>query len=394
MSVAVWTDPVRTWMTKFAKDWAAKNPNVALTIDSINYADMPTKQLTEFATHTLQDLTFNTVKWIDYPIYKGLFQPIDSYVKAQDPGMDDFIPVAITSGKYDGKLYALPSEVNTGNQNVFFYNEDLLNAKGVTPPTDDWTQDDLIKLATQLNDPSKQVWGTDYFPSGTYYDFGALLLGNGGQILSDDASKFLFSDPKSVPLVKWATEIRTKYKIAPSRAESQATLFPAGRIALHADGVQSIIAAKKTIGDKFKFDAVLGPTGPGGRRGFDSFVLNWAISSTSKAPDQAYDLMSYYTAHDQQLWSFVNQGQPPTRKSLWSSPEAEKISPVWGRALKWIANGIDKGPFPEPANFRYQELEDKWENVSYGVFYGEVPLDDGITKVQQACQAILDEPKP
>ncbi|HLH72592.1 MAG TPA: sugar ABC transporter substrate-binding protein [Chloroflexota bacterium] len=393
MSVAVWTDPVRTWQKKFAQDWAQKNPNVTLKIDEITYNDMAKKQLAELATGTLQDLTYNSIKWIDYNIYKGAFLPIDSYVKTKDPGIADFIPVSIESGKWEGKLYALPSEVNTGNQNIVIYNKDLLDAKGVKPPTDDWKQTDFLDMATKLNDPANKVYGTDYFP-GTYYDYGALLLGNGAQILSDDGKQFLLSDPKSVTLAQWVTELRTKYKVAPARADAQAISFPAGKIALHTDGVQSIIALKKTIADKFKFDAVLGPTGPEGRRGFDSFVLNWAIYAKSKVPETAYELMLYFTADEQQRWSFANQGQPPTRKAIWDSDIANQINPVWGRALKWITNGIDKGPFPVPWNLRYTELEDKWENEGYGIFYGEVPLSDGIQKVQADCQAIVSLPRP
>ncbi|HUX86067.1 MAG TPA: extracellular solute-binding protein [Chloroflexota bacterium] len=393
MSVAVWTDPVRTWQKKFAQDWAGKNPNVTLKIDEITYGDMAKKQLAEMATGTLQDLTYNSIKWIDYNIYKGAFLPIDAYVKSKDPGIADFIPVAIESGKYEGKLYALPSEVNSGNQNIVIYNKDLLDAKGIKPPTDDWKQTDFIDMASKLNDPANKVYGTDYFP-GTYYDYGALLLSNGGQILSDDGKTFLLSDPKSIPMAQWATDIRVKYKIAPSRADTQGISFPAGKVALHTDGVQSIIALNKTIAGKFKWDAVLGPTGPEGRRGFDSFVLNWAIYAKSKVPETAYELMTYFTDEVQQAWSFANQGQPPTRKALWDSDTANKINPVWGRALKWITNGVDKGPFPVPYNFRYTELEDKWENEGYGIFYGETPLDAGIKKVQADCQAILSEPRP
>ena len=57
MSIAVFPD--RPWMTRWVKAWGEKNPNVTLKIDDIAYADMNTKQLTELATGTLQDVSFS-----------------------------------------------------------------------------------------------------------------------------------------------------------------------------------------------------------------------------------------------------------------------------------------------------------------------------------------------
>lgn len=394
MSVAVWSDPIRTWQKKFVQEWSQQNPNVNLGIDEVAYADMSQKQDAELASGTLPDLSFAGIKWLYYLIYKGAFLPIDDYVNSQDPGIADFIPVALRSGFFEGKRYSLPSEVNTGNQNIIIYNKDLLAAKGVTPPTDHWQQTDFADLAAKLTDPSQKIFGTDYFPSTTYYDFGALLRSNGVEILSDDGKSFLFNQPISVGQAQWATELRTKYHVAPSRAEMSTVSFPAGQVALHADGLQAIVGLAQAIGDKFKWDCVLGPTSTSGRRGFDSFALFWGISSKTRVPAQAYDLMTFLTSPDVQAWSFANQGQPPSRKSLWLSDTATKINPVWGRALSWISNGEDQGPFPIPWNLRYTELENTWEKTSYPIFYGEAPLTDGIKQIQDACQAIMDKPRP
>lgn len=395
LSVAVWTDAVRTWQKKYAMEWGQNHPNVNLTIAEVTYNDMPKKSLAELATGTLQDVEYSSVKWMDYNIFKGACLPIDDLVKSKDPGMDDFIPVSVQSAKFEGKLYALPSEVNTGNQNIIMYNKDLLDAKGVAAPTDNWTQDEFVQMAVKLTDKANKVYGTDYFPAGTYYDFGALVRGAGSDDMSEDGKKFTFTtDPKSVKAAQWATDIRAKYHAAPLRAETQSMTFAAGKVALSAGGVQTIVGEKQLIKDKFKWDAVLGPTTPDGGRGFDSFVLYWNIYAKTKQPETAFDLISYLTSKDVALWSFINQGQPPARQSIWASPEAEKVSPVWGRAVKWLTDGKDKGPFPVPWNLRYTELEDKWENLAYGVFYGETPFDEGIKKVQEDCGAIVDLPRP
>src|SRR6185437_5653884 len=187
--IAVRTEPNNEWQTHWAKDWASKHPNVNLGIEQINYADMAKKQLAELATGTMQDVVYSGIKWFPYSADKGVFMPLDDLVKSKDPGMDDFISAAVDGCKFEGKLYGLPSELQTGNHTHIVYNKDMLAAKGVAAPTDDWSLDDFVKFAVSLTDKNKKVYGTDYFP-GTYYDFAALARTWGGDVFSEDAKKF------------------------------------------------------------------------------------------------------------------------------------------------------------------------------------------------------------
>ena len=52
-----------------------------------------------------------------------------------------------------------------------------------------------------------------------------------------------------------------------------------------------------------------------------------------------------------------------------------------------------EGPFPHPYNLRFQELQDKWQNTTLPLWYGEVPFEQGIKHVQQECQTIMDQPR-
>ncbi len=393
VSIAVWTIAGREWQKTYAQKYAQAHPDVAVKIDEIDYNEMAKKQLAELATGTLQDIVFSGIKWMSYSAYKGAFRAIDDYVKQKDPGLDDFYPNALAGSKFDGKLYALPFEQNPGNSNVVVYNKDMVDKKGVKPPTDDWKLEDFADFAVKMTDPGAKVWGTDYF-LGSYYDFAALARSLGGDVMTDDGKKFtLTTDPKSVESAHFFVDIRTKYKAAPSRAESQGIAFPAGQLASTATGVQSIISLAKTVADKFKWDVVLGPTGPGGLRGQDGFVTMFNMYSKSKQPEAAYDMMNYMTSKEVALWAMANQGQPAARKSVWLSPEVKQVNPIFARAEAWMADPKHKGPFPMPNNLRFSELQDKWANTSEALWYGEVGFDEGIKKVQDACDAIVQLPR-
>jgi hypothetical protein len=95
------------------------------------------------------------------------------------------------------------------------------------------------------------------------------------------------------------------------------------------------------------------------------------------------------------VWSVLNDGyQPSARKSVWNDPQVVKINSIFERTLAWMTDGKSQGPFPMPYNLRYSELEDKYENTAYSLFYGETPFQQGMNDVQQKCQAIMDEPRP
>lgn len=393
LSIAVWTDAVRTWQNDSAEEYAKAHPEVVLKIEQVPYDEMAKKQLAGVATGTLQDLVFSGVKWFAYSAYKGAFKALDDYVKTNDPGMDDFFEGAISNSKLDGKLYSLPFEVNTGNTNIVIYNKNLLDEKGVKEPTDEWSVEEFASAAGKITDKEKKTFGTNYLTT-NYYDFATLARSYGGDIFDSEAKKFTFAtDPKSVEAAQWKVDLRLKHNGAPLRAEAQGLQFAAGQIGFNCTGIYSIKGMGQTIGDKFKWDVVLGPTGPGGLRGYEVFTTMYSMYSKSKNPDAAYDLLVHMTSKDTAMVAFVEQGQPPARKSIWMSPEAEKESPVWKRAAEWLSDGKNKGPFPMPYNLRFSELQDKFGNLVQTLWYGEVDFQEGLQKVQDECQKIMDLPR-
>ena len=395
MSIVVFPD--RPWMTRWTKAWMAKNPNVNLRIDNVAYSDMNTKQLTELATGTLQDVSFAGNKWLRYSAYKGAFFAMDDFIKSKPYDKGDMIPSAVNGGSFEGKQYGLPSEWNPGNINVIQYNKDLIAAKGGKEPTDNMSHDEYLQWSVEMTDASKGIYGSDMFPQ-TYYDFGDTVRDLGGDVMSDDGKKFLFgTDPLCRQVAQWHVDFRVKYKAALPRAamtdDLNQSLLPTGKLVSSATNAVSVKGNAAAIGNKFKWGAALGPVGPNGLRGYDSFSLHWEIYSKGKVPDTAYDLILWLTSKDVAVDALRTEGQVPARLSVWRDEEANKDSDIFKRVADWIENGKSKGPFPIPDNLRYTELETAFENNAYPLWYGEVAFEDGLKKTQDACQAVMDQPR-
>ena len=383
----------RTWMGDRATQWAEETGIADVEIEMVSYKEMQTKQLTAVAAGTLWDVFFSTNRWGPYSAYKGVFLYLDDMVDAKGTDLTDFVPAALEGARFENKLFGLPAETNTGNQNIMTYNKRLLQEFGVPEPTDDWTFLDYCEMAAKCTDRERRIYGTNML-MGNYYDFGALARGFGGEVFDAERKSFaLTTDENTREAMKALVELRTKYNAAPSRDESEGLNFYAEQLAIRAGGTYHVVQTKVNVEDRFEWDMVLGPKGPDGLRGFSLHILVMCVGSTTKYPDEAYSLLGYLTSKETAQWAFVNQGQPSARLSVMRSPEAEEQHSIWKRVADWMDDGINKGPTPIPWNLRVQELQDTWANLSPEVQYGEVSFEEGIENLQKGCQKIMELPR-
>lgn len=124
---------------------------------TVNTQLMPFDKANELATIALSSKadTLDIVYASDATVLKyaknGWLRPLDDlwakYKEQYDLGD---IPESVLDGyRYDGKLYALPHNINVM---LFFYRKDLLDAAGKQPPK---TMDEYVALAKEMNSPMR-----------------------------------------------------------------------------------------------------------------------------------------------------------------------------------------------------------------------------------------------
>ena len=394
MSVAVWISADRPWPTEKSEEWNEMHPEVNLKLNSVEYADSQKHQLTGHATGTLEDVVFGGVKYNAYAAYKGVFLDLNPLIEKVDCDVDDFIPAALEAGTLEGMLFAFPYESNTGNENIYYYNKDLLAEKGISEPTDDWTFEEFTEKCVAATDVDKRIFGTNQY-NGTYYDLATFARSLGGDIFDEECKNFtLTTDPACYEAAKWATELRTVHHCAPMLDEAEDLTFQAGQLAFNAWGSHAIITTRNMVEDRFEWDVVLAPVGPDGLRGYELFATQYMIYSGTKYPEKAYDLLCFLTGKETSMYAFVKQGQAPARLSCMNSPEATEMHPTfWKRIATWMADEKNRGPFPMPWNLRFAELHDVYANNSQAMFYGDLPFEEAAQILQDECQKIMVLPR-
>lgn len=121
-------------------DTCSKQTGLTVERSAVPYAELVQKLLLAASSKSLPDIAYIDNSDVAQLAAGGFLTPVaDAGIK-----LEGFVPALAALGNYDGTAYAVPSANNTI---ALYYNKDMLNAAGVTPPTT-WAElrDDAKKL--------------------------------------------------------------------------------------------------------------------------------------------------------------------------------------------------------------------------------------------------------
>lgn len=125
-----------------------------IPIDNASYV---TKMQAFFAAGNEPDVIQSSADYGEVYIAEGKLADLTGYVEAS--GLKDyFVEYLLDEYTYDGKIYALPFSFNTM---LIAYNKSIFDAKGVSYPSENWTEKDFLDAAKQLTygEGNEKVWG-------------------------------------------------------------------------------------------------------------------------------------------------------------------------------------------------------------------------------------------
>jgi trehalose/maltose transport system substrate-binding protein len=231
----------------------------------------------------------------------------------------------LETAKYRGKLYAAPKNTNV---QLLWYRSDL-----VQQPPATWSE--MMQQAQQLKSQGKPyriiTMGAQY--EGLVVLFNNLVASAGGHILNDNGTRAEF-DSGVVKALQTLQQFASSGLTSPSFTnliEDPARLeFQAGGGAFELNWPFVYPAMQEAAPDLVR--NVKWARYPGIDAGTPSKVTiggyNLAISAYSKHPDEAFDAALCMRNEEHQKFSAINDGVPPTIKSLYDDPEVEKAYPM------------------------------------------------------------------
>jgi multiple sugar transport system substrate-binding protein len=388
----------------FEKAWPKfmqENPNIKIVGEPISfgaYDEYFAKLASMMAADNLGDVVWVSAGSGPFmsQVFKGFFRPLDDLIASTKYDLNVFYAGAMEGLKYEGKLYALPSDFHPGNQ-LMVYNKKLFDAAGVKYPTDDWTFDQFNEIAAKLTKRSGdkvEVFG--YAPNLQAPSYEILVRANGGSTISADAKKSAVKDDPAKTAFQWLFDSMYTHKFA-TRKQDQPKggdeLFYAEQAAIVTSGTGIVFNGPTRIGGKFQMGGVRTPVGKGGKHGGMIHIGGTAIYAKTKFPDEAFKVNAMLTGTENALTRALEYGGYIPRKDLFESPIVrEKGGQPWQVVLDASADPNLK-PYFTPYNFRTSEMQSVIDQTTDGWWTGNKTFDAGLDELDTALNVVLAKPR-
>ena len=291
-------DDAKFW-EQMKADFEAAHPDIALNPTFFKWETMDAELTAGYASEPA-----DVVYLVDLVLAKfvnaGQVANITDFVNAEDFAKDKagIAPFTWDVTSFDGGTYGVGA---LGAAFGIFYNEDLLEAAGITEfPT---TREALVEAATALT--TDQVWGfqfRDSFPNYAHWDWLPYIHNDDADVMTANLTAQNL-DPKAAAGTQYLADMRLVHKVAPEAGaydwEGSRALFAAGRIAiLHDEYPQAVVwEVDKPV--PFGLGVAQAPaTTEGGKQTTMGNFGYATISEKSANKEAAWELVKWWTSAD------------------------------------------------------------------------------------------------
>ncbi len=391
VKVTFWGSPEEIdIITHSISDWQAAHPEIKVVFEHTPYGGYDSKILTRIAGGAAPDLIATEVDYFVTFASKKVLEDLTPYIES-DVGFSkaDFFPTILNRFTVDGRILAIPRDVAPFA--CVFYNKDLFSQAGLPYPTDDWTWDDLLRLARALTKKDASGRVVQYgFYGWAWQNF---VYGNGGALVDNinHPTRTLIEDPKSVQGLQFYSDLVNLYNVMPAPVAlanmgmGVDLMFASGRLAMFLSGIWETPGLRNY---NFNWDVAMFPKSSSGMRAFGSGGSGYAILKSSKHKKEAWEVIKALTGPKGQEKLAERGLAQPSRISVAKGPS-------WGEhpappANKKMLNEAVTHVVFSPFHPRWREIEEKYLRPQLDlVFNGKETAAEAARKIASRMNAVL-----
>ncbi|MET8155619.1 extracellular solute-binding protein [Sphaerisporangium sp. NPDC005289] len=362
------------------KDFQAKYPKIKANYVNVPFADAQNKFKTAAQSGSgAPDVLRAEVGWVAEFASLGYLAPLEGTPALDKP--EDFLASPASSGKYNGKTYAVPQVTDTLG---LLYNKELLKKAGHDAPPK--TFQELKQVALDV----KSKAGADGLALNVdAYFLLPFIYGEGGDLLDVVSKKITVASPQSTAGVKIVEDLITSGAAAkPAIQDSYTnaeTAFKEGKVAMIFNGPWSNTdnLGGKVFKDKpDNFGIAPVPSGSA-KAGSPTGGHDYAVYAGSKNLDASYLFVQFMDSAESQAKVAGKLGLLPARQSAYAMPDAQANDMI----AKWkepMASAVERPWIPEGGQL-FQPLLEGYQKIAAGQKGTDAALQD----VAKAYQGIL-----
>ena len=335
-----WTDAMENLLPKFEQE-----TGIRIVLEKYGEDQLSQKLTTEFAGGGSAIDVFMTRPLQESRLMKknGWYADLSSYIgKESDYDFDDFAPSAREATVLDDFVTSIPLVTEA---QVLYYRKDLLEAKGIKPPT---TIDELYAAAEKLTEKSKDMYG--FVARGQraplVTQFSSYLYSYGGDFFDRKTNKATIDTPEALAAMDMYGKLLREFGppgVLNMSWPQAVAIFAQGKVALYTDASvfwsNILDPTKSTVADKT--GVVVFPKGPKGAKMYNITSWGLAISAASKQKDAAWTFVKYMTDKNAFLFIQGEKAVQGARQSVWKTQEGIKKFPAdWAKAIAESSEGM------------------------------------------------------
>lgn len=121
----------------------------------------PEEIITRYLANDMPDIIESAGRFTQDFAARGMMADLQPFIDREGSGfMSDFYPATLADNTVDGHLYSLPAFLQIEGM---YYNSEVLQRRGIAPPQEGWTWDDLRSMARSArqvrSDGTFETWG-------------------------------------------------------------------------------------------------------------------------------------------------------------------------------------------------------------------------------------------
>lgn len=178
---------------------------------------------------------------------RGVILPLERFITADDQDLTDtFYPYVLDQFRGEGGLYALPIDAEPL---LLYYDPAYLRLRGVSPPDETWTWDDLVKnsllLTERDEDGNVTHWGLMPHFRGLWW----ALWQNGAEVVDPVTGRCRLQETAAAEALQFVYDLLHTHRVAPPVSWSETWEFLGGMD----DTVPAMFLSTVTFGPRHNY---------------------------------------------------------------------------------------------------------------------------------------------
>lgn len=233
----------------------------------------------------------------------GVLKALDGYIEKDAVDMSAYVEDVTAIYNFKGEQWGMPKGVDAI---TVLYNKAIFDKYGVAYPAEDWTYEDMVAIATELKAKIDEAGGDEYalgmspYSQDGYFNY---IFQNGGEIISEDGMTSGFNQEGNQEAFRkmihlYETGLSAPYEVLANYDTNASALFASGKIAMSYVGSWMMpVLENSPLSADGNFGIVEMPSQNGTR----TSVMNglaYCMSSQTKHPDEAWELIKFLTGEE------------------------------------------------------------------------------------------------